>query len=198
MSGMLMSSRIRSGGSCCAASRASLPLGTGRTLYPRSLSMPASTWRLAGVSSTIRMLAGWPAVSGVAISNGGSCAEKIKKLLILEAFGEAAQFPGDARIAPLYRFNPCQKLVQIRGDDGLAHGVDELVRPTRDRLGRELRRLLRLLGGSLCVIVFHADLGMNLAKELGFPEGLADEVVRPDRKQLLAVLVQRAGGDGHD
>ena len=35
-----------------AASSASLPPGTGRTLYPRSLSMPASTWRLAGVSST--------------------------------------------------------------------------------------------------------------------------------------------------
>jgi hypothetical protein len=30
-------------------------------LYPRSLSIPASTWRLAAVSSTIRMLAGCPA-----------------------------------------------------------------------------------------------------------------------------------------
>src|SRR5450432_140871 len=56
-----MSSRIKSGGSRCAASSASLPLGTGRTLYPRSLSMPASTWRLAGVSSTTKRLAGCPA-----------------------------------------------------------------------------------------------------------------------------------------
>src|SRR5688572_13915241 len=61
MSGMLMSSRIKFGGSCRAASSASLPLGTGRTLYPRSLSMPAKTCKLVGVSSTTRMLAGSPA-----------------------------------------------------------------------------------------------------------------------------------------
>src|SRR4051794_34165922 len=70
---MLMSSRIRSGGSRRAASSASLPPGTGRTRYPRSLSMPASTWRLAGVSSTARMLAGWAASRfGVSGINAGS------------------------------------------------------------------------------------------------------------------------------
>src|ERR1700730_15844505 len=63
---MLMSNRIRSGGSRRAAWSASLPLGTGRALYPRSLSIPDSTWRLVGASSTTRMLAGpatdfaWP------------------------------------------------------------------------------------------------------------------------------------------
>src|SRR5437868_3444058 len=71
---MLMSSRIRSGGSRRAASSASLPLGTGRTLYPRSLSMPASTWRLAGVSSTTRMLAGCSApLFGFPGFTEGSC-----------------------------------------------------------------------------------------------------------------------------
>src|SRR4028119_1191313 len=71
---MLMSSRIRSGGSRRAASNASLPPGTGRTLYPRSLSIPASTWRLAGVSSTTKMLAGCPApLFGFPGFTEGSC-----------------------------------------------------------------------------------------------------------------------------
>src|SRR4051812_17008259 len=71
---MLMSRRIRSGGSFRAASSASLPPGTGRTLYPRSLSMPASTWRLAGVSSTIRIPADCPAsLLGSSGFNAGSC-----------------------------------------------------------------------------------------------------------------------------
>src|SRR3954453_17238293 len=75
---MLISSRIRSGGSRLAASSASLPPGTGRTLYPRSLSMPASTWRLAGVSSTTRMPAGCPASRfGVSGINAGSCSRTV-------------------------------------------------------------------------------------------------------------------------
>src|SRR3954449_3372508 len=91
MSGMLMSSRIRSGGSRRAAARANLPPGTGRTLYPRSLSMPTRTWRLAGVSSTTRMLAGCPA-AGLDVSgfNGGPRGEEVEEGLVLEAFGQAA------------------------------------------------------------------------------------------------------------
>src|SRR4051812_3163416 len=88
-----MSSRIRSGGSFRAASSASLPLGTGRTRYPRSLSMPVSTWRLAGRSSTTRMLAvlatafspaagpartGCPApLPGISGCMGGSCSRTV-------------------------------------------------------------------------------------------------------------------------
>src|SRR5436305_1817245 len=78
---MLMSSRIRSGGSRRAASSASLPPGTGRTLYPRSLSMPASTWRLAGVSSTTRMSAGRPAsFCGLSGFKAGSCCRAVGTL----------------------------------------------------------------------------------------------------------------------
>ena len=54
---------------------ASLPLGTGRTLYPRSLSMPASTWRLAGVSSTDQDAGGLAGANFDRLlrhSNGGS------------------------------------------------------------------------------------------------------------------------------
>src|SRR5688572_25060215 len=158
---MLMSSRIRSGGSCSAASSASLPLGTGRTLYPRSLSMPASTWRLAGVSSTIRMLAVCPAVSVVAISNDGSRAEEIKKLLVLEALGQASQLPGNARIAPLDRLDPGQELVEVRRDDGVAHGIDEVLGPIGHGFGRKLGRRLGWLARGFGVNVFHADLGVN-------------------------------------
>src|SRR4051795_10265578 len=99
---MLMSSRIRSGGSRRAASSASLPPGTGRTLYPRFLSIPASTWRLAGVSSTTRMSAGCPApVLDVSRFNGVPRAEEVKKGLVLEAFGQAAEAAGDAGVAGL-------------------------------------------------------------------------------------------------
>src|SRR3954447_6192025 len=99
---MLMSSRIRSGGSRLAASSASLPPGTGRTLCPRSLSMPASTWRLAGVSSTTRMLAGLPTVAlGVSGFNVGPSAEEIEEFLVLEALGQAPQPLGDAGVAGL-------------------------------------------------------------------------------------------------
>src|SRR3954471_5491013 len=102
MSGMLMSSRIRSGGARRAARSASSPPGTGRTLYPRSLSMPANTWRLAGVSSTTGMLGGCPAaLSGGSGFKGGSRAEQIEQFLVLEAFGQAAQSPSDAGVAGL-------------------------------------------------------------------------------------------------
>src|SRR3954469_18382226 len=117
MSGMLMSSRIKSGGSRCAAASASLPLGTGRTLYPRSLSIPASTWRLAGVSSTIRMLAGCATLaflSGLVGFNGGSCAEKVEQFLVLEPFGQAAQSLGNARIAGIDLLNSRKQLVKVR------------------------------------------------------------------------------------
>src|SRR5215218_3349863 len=99
---MLMSSRIRSGGSRRAAESASLPPGTGRTLYPRSLSMPASTWRLAGVSSTTRMLAGCPTPRlGSSGFNGGPPTEEVEKLLVLETFRQVAQPAGGAGVAGL-------------------------------------------------------------------------------------------------
>src|SRR5437868_8757118 len=113
---MLMSSRIRSGGSRCAASSASLPPGTGRTLYPRSLSMPASTWRLAGVSSTTRMLAGCPAQQlGFGGFNGGSGAEEVEQHLVLEAFGQAPKPAGDGGVAafPFHLLDLCEQLVQV-------------------------------------------------------------------------------------
>src|SRR3954447_25884140 len=132
MSGMLMSSRIRSGGSCRAARSASSPPGTGRTLYPRSLSMPASTWRLAGVSSTTRMSAACPTpVLDVSGFNGGPRAEEVKEGLVLEALGQAAEAPGDARVAGLALLDRGEQPVQVRGDDGVPHGPDEVVRPAR-------------------------------------------------------------------
>src|SRR5215208_4937042 len=115
---MLMSSRIRSGGSRRAARRASLPPGTGRTLYTRSLSIPASTCRLAGVSSTPRMLAEWPTArlrsSGF---NGGPPAEEVEKLLILEPFGQAAQPASGTGIAGFDLTDLGQQQVQVGRDD---------------------------------------------------------------------------------
>src|SRR3954452_8590330 len=116
MSGMLMSSRIRSGGSRRAARNASSPPGTGRTLYPLSLSMPASTWRLAGVSSTTRMPAPCPTAvldrSGI---NGGLRAEEVKERLVLEALGQAAEAAGDAGVVRLALPDRGQQRVQVRG-----------------------------------------------------------------------------------
>src|SRR5687768_4890839 len=114
---MVMSSRIRSGGSRCAAWSASLPLGTGRTLYPRSLSIPASTWRLAGVSSTIRMLAGGVAsLLGVSGFNGRPRAEYIEQFLVLKALREAAQSAGDLGVAGFHPLDPGEQFVQVRRD----------------------------------------------------------------------------------
>src|SRR6476659_3858802 len=96
---MLMSSRIRSGGSRSAARIANLPPGAGRTLYPRSLSMPASTWRLAAVSSTIRMLAARATPSALAGFNGVSRAKQVEQLPVLEVLGQAAQSFRDAEVA---------------------------------------------------------------------------------------------------
>src|SRR5438309_1739971 len=112
---MSMSSRIRSGGSRRAASSASSPPGTGRTLYPRSLSMPASTWRLAGVSSTTRMSAGRPAPT-LAFSgfNGAPPAEEIQEGLVLEALRQAAQAPGDAGVAGFALLDRGEQPVQVR------------------------------------------------------------------------------------
>src|SRR3954471_2920156 len=135
MSGMLMSSRTRSGGSCCAARSASLPPGTGRTLYPRSLSMPASTWRLAGVSSTTRMPAPGPtAVLDLSGFNGGPRAEEVKEGLVLEALGQAAEAAGDAGVARLALPDLGQQRVQVRGGDGVPHGPDAVGRPAGERL----------------------------------------------------------------
>src|SRR4051812_41004172 len=123
MSGMLMSSRIRSGGSRRAARSASSPLGTGRTLYPRSLSMPASTWRLAGVSSTTRMPATCPTpVLDFSGFNGGPGAEEVKEVLVLEALRQATEAAGDAGVARLALRDRSQQPVQVRGGDGVAHG----------------------------------------------------------------------------
>lgn len=55
ISGMLMSSKIKSGGSSAAATSASRPRGNDRTRYPRRLRMPSSSFRLAMVSSTTMM-----------------------------------------------------------------------------------------------------------------------------------------------
>src|SRR3954449_6901332 len=113
MSGMLMSSRIRSGGSCRAARSASSPPGTGRTLYPRSLSMPASTWRLAGVSSTTRMPDPCPtAVLDFSGFTGGPRAEDVKEGLVLEALGQAAEAPGAAGVARLALSDRGQQPIQ--------------------------------------------------------------------------------------
>src|SRR5437868_9782467 len=103
MSGMLMSSRIRSGGSRRAAESASLPLGTGRTLYPRSLSMPARTCRFAGVSSTMRMLAGTAVMvfAGMVVLGGfkwRSRTEEVEKFLVLKTFRQVPQSLCDARV----------------------------------------------------------------------------------------------------
>src|SRR5947209_20544464 len=118
MSGMLMSSRIRSGGSRRAARSASSPPGTGRTLYPRSLSMPASTWRLAGVSSTTRMPAACPTpVLDFFGFNGGPGAEEVKEGLVLEAFRQVAEAPSDAGAAGFAPFNRGEPPVQVRRDD---------------------------------------------------------------------------------
>src|SRR5438270_12614713 len=112
---MLMSSRIKSGGSRRAASSASLPPGTGRTLYPRSLSMPASTWRLAGVSSTTRMPAGCPAPALAFFGfNGGPPTEEIEEGLVLEALRQAAQAAGDAWGAGLALLDRGQPPVRVR------------------------------------------------------------------------------------
>src|SRR5437764_514970 len=117
-----MSSRIRSGGSRRAAARASRPPGTGRTLYPRSLSMPASTWRLAGVSSTTRMPAGGPVpVLGFSDFNGGPRVEEVKEGLVLEALGQAAEAAGAAGVAGLALLNRGEQPVQVRRGDGVPH-----------------------------------------------------------------------------
>src|SRR4051812_47258584 len=152
-----MSSRIRSGGAFRAASSANLPPGTGRTLYPRSLSMPASTWRLAGVSSTTRMLAGGPAPrSCTSRLNGGPPAEQVKKFLVLEAPGQAAQPAGRARVAGFDVPDLGQQQVQVGRDDGVPHRADDVVRPARQGPGGEFGRRLRVRGrGGLGVDVFH-------------------------------------------
>src|SRR4051794_40945 len=144
ISGMLMSSRIRSGGSRRAARSASLPLGTGRTLYARSLSMPASTWRLAGGSSTTRMLTADPPAASFGFSGfkGRSRAEEIEKFLVVEAFGEPSEFSRDARIACFHQLNLRQQLIQIRGDDRFTHRLDQILRPIGKRLGRQAGRRL--------------------------------------------------------
>src|SRR5688572_9186020 len=171
---MLMSSRIRSGGSRWAASSASLPLGTGRTLYPRSLSIPASTWRLAGVSSTTRMLP--PPRSGCAGFKGSSRAEQVQQLLILEGFREATQPPGDPGVVGFDIADLREQQVQVGRDDGFAHRVDERLRQIRQGFGRELRRRLR--GGGLGVVVgvdvLDPDVRVNLREQVRFPERLAD------------------------
>src|SRR4051794_23482301 len=195
-----MSSRIRSGGSRRAADSANWPPGTGRTLYPRSLSMPASTWRLAGVSSTTRMPAGRPA-RALALSgfNGRPRAEEVKEGLVLEAFGQAAEAPGPAGVAGLALPDRRQQPVQVGRDDGVPHGPDKVVRPTRERLGGEPGRLLRGHGRDvLGVVVFHPRVGVDLFKQVSVPEWLAQEIVRTDRQQLLAVLVHRTGRHGDD
>src|SRR5688572_21968532 len=165
---MLMSSRIRSGGSRWAASRASLPPGTGRTLYPRSLSMPASTWRLAGVSSTTRMLAGCPAPrSGPSGLNGGPPTEEVEKFLVLEALGQAAQPAGGARVAGFNVPDLGQQQVQVGRDDGVPHRVDDVVRPARQAPGGEVGRVPRVRGnGGFGVDVFHPDVGVDLLEQL--------------------------------
>src|SRR4051794_24245674 len=156
-----MSSRIRSGGSRRAARSASSPPGTGRTLYPRSLSMPASTWRLAGVSSTTRMPAGRPvwmlASSGF---NGGLQTEEVKEGLVLEALRQAAQAAGDAGVAGFALLDRGQQPVQVRRDDRVPHGPDQVVRPARERLGGEPGRLLRGGRGIIGVVVFHPRVGV--------------------------------------
>src|SRR3954463_16363129 len=197
---MLMSSRIRSGGSRRAAARASLPPGTGRTLYPRSLSMPASTWRLAGVSSTTRMPAGRPAPT-LAFSgfNGAPPAEEIKEGLVLKSLRQAAQAPADAGVAGFALPNRGEQPVQVRRDDRVSHGPDEVGRPADERLGGEPGRLPRGGGGDvLGVVVFHPRVGVDLLEQVGVPERLADEVVGPDREQLLSVFVHRTGRHGDD
>ena len=55
---MLMSSRIKSGGSWSAAASANRPRGNDRTSYPCCRSMSSSSFRFAGLSSTIMMLPG--------------------------------------------------------------------------------------------------------------------------------------------
>src|SRR4051794_34692703 len=156
ISGILMSSRIKSGGSRPAASSASLPLGTGRTLYPRSLSMPASTWRLAGVTSTTRMPAPWPTtVLDFSGFNGGSRAEEVKEGLVLEALGQAAEAAGDAGVARLALPDRGKQRVQVRGGDGVPHGPDAVGRPGGERLAGEFGRVLRGGRDVLGVIVLH-------------------------------------------
>src|SRR4051812_41976839 len=159
MSGMLMSNRIRSGGSRRAADSANWPPGTGRTLYPRSLSMPASTWRLAGVSSTTRMPAGDPARrSGGGRFTSVPPAEQVQQLLVLKGLGQAAQPAGGAGVAGLPLLDPGQETVQVRGDDRVPHRADEVGRPARQGLGREVGPVLRVRGsGGLGVDVFNPD-----------------------------------------
>ncbi len=92
-----------------------------------------------------------------------------------------------------------QQLVQVRPDDGLAHLVDQVRRQARQRLGRELGPLLRGRGrGLLGVEELDPQVGLDLPEQLGLLERLADEVVGADPQQLLAVLVQGAGGHGDD
>src|SRR6476620_7662895 len=164
---MLMSSRIRSGGSRCAASSASLPPGTGRTLYPRSLSMPDSTWRLAGVSSTTRMLAGCrAALLGLGGSNGCSCAEYVEQFLVLKRFGQSAQPARGLRVAAFRLLDPCQQQVQVRRDHGLSQGVDQFLCARHERVSRQFDDVLLRRGrGVLGVDVFDADLGVNLLQQ---------------------------------
>src|SRR5947208_2786624 len=195
MSGMLMSSRIRSGGSRRAARSASSPPGTGRTLYPRSLSMPASTWRLAGVSSTTRMPAGRPAPA-LAVSgfNGGPPTEQIEEGLVLEALRQAAQAPGDAGVAGFALPDRGEQPVQVRRDNRVPHGPHEVVRPARERLGGETGRLRRGGGrGVVGVVVFHPRVGVDFLEQVGVPERLAAEVL--DRAGLP--LLQRQVDDEH-
>ena len=97
-------------------------------------------------------------------------AEEIEKFLVLEALGQAAQLPGDAGVAGFDLLDPRQQLVQVRRDDGFAHRVDEVSRPARQGLGRELGRLLVGRGrGVLGVEVLHPHVGVDLLEQLELP-----------------------------
>src|SRR5437763_16834164 len=99
-------------------------------------------------------------------------AEKVEQFLILESLGEPPQALGDARIARFNEVDLREQLIEIRGDDGITHRIDEFVWPVRERFVCQLRRFVFSGGGGvLGVPVFDSDKGMDLLKQLDFPKG---------------------------
>src|ERR1035437_9271738 len=103
--------------------------------------MPARTWRLAAVSSTIKMEAG-ASRSGGGCGNGHLRAQKVEKLLVLKGFGQPEQGLSDRRITGVAFLDLRDQLVEICPDDGFTHREDEVGWPVCQRGRREGGRFL--------------------------------------------------------